>query len=830
MQVIWSRAFLRDCPHHVQLGSTAPKTITSLTTKRRARHCRRPASAIFAPYCTEATASAAASEAVFADVDGRTQDLDDKTADRDEKLAHFMEQTTASDLAPVLRGVFSYPSPITRPRTDVLLDWSRASRLRVLERLSNLPQFRSAAVNLKEEFMLPHETIRKDRRWGLDRCWRLIESHDTAAEEGREPKTASQLEEQAKMITTLVDRLMEAALERESVTPERLRASRSLDSPWNMLRMLRSEGYPRYIHPDQDREATREARLALNQANRKILDEWVPYRVDKALAKICHNFLVLQVPPGINNYNVLIMGLSEIGEQRLADIVVKSFYHDSRYLPTSGTSLSMLHHFRLKGDVIAFQSLIRRLMAGDDRGFLVRRRRMDQIDPRDKWVKNWVTRHSPRYVNGWLVEPPRLGKLHWEAIIQGLVRFGMLREAAGVFVSCLEQGTMLDVEYVRELFCTVLPVAIVQQRQQGELGDATMRARVAHLATLLWIDELSKTVYGISGVVRKLNRIFEGREGVVNIRQVAVSAPNHLANPWKRLDVLEWHNTRFRRLGRYLALWWYTRNLDRDLKAADNWLIRVRRKWLQDKKEWLPWYRKGNMASENEISAWSWYMYQQQLMTPGSRTNRAGDCFYQARSLTEGTRELVLEYLTVLHPRGKAFVKRRLGGFMLPLLLQAAAAWPFVTSKKLDGRLKSSPTDQTRSLSRDRFEGRHGDLLSNKDVQASQEDSRMDNPSVQGSTTQTQLYRPPLRAGTSKKSRLTNFNVTNDIVTEADLIAALRENDTTPQEPSRRKRGKKPSNSANPNTVLSKKNLRAALRKDLREERRRLKDLMIPRE
>ena len=63
-------------------------------------------------------------------------------------------------------------------------------------------------------------------------------------------------------------------------------------------------------------------------------------------AKICYNLLVSDVPPGIRNYNSLILGFSELNEHNLARAVVDSFLFKSQLKPTRATMLCLLQHYQ----------------------------------------------------------------------------------------------------------------------------------------------------------------------------------------------------------------------------------------------------------------------------------------------------------------------------------------------------------------------------------------------------------------------------------------------------------------------------------------------------
>lgn len=260
----------------------------------------------------------------------------------------------------------------------------------------------------------------------------------------RDPKTATQMLKYTDMINRLVDGLLiEAWAVSEEEAPGSHPALDSPDSVMTMTRLLRSDGYPRYNHPDLDPQKTVETRARLNDVNLKILAEWAPPFREKCVAKICFNILVSDVPPGIQNYNTLILAFTLLGEHRLAQVVVDSFLYDSHMKPTEATLLCLLHHYRLRNDIVGFWGIIRRIFGHDPRGIGLRRRKEQELAT-DKEVRRWTEQRDVVAVKGMLLELPQLTQNLVESIMEGLVDFGLLREATKLMVVCLQEGWEID--------------------------------------------------------------------------------------------------------------------------------------------------------------------------------------------------------------------------------------------------------------------------------------------------------------------------------------------------------------------------------------------------
>ncbi|ROV97079.1 hypothetical protein VMCG_07492 [Cytospora schulzeri] len=262
----------------------------------------------------------------------------------------------------------------------------------------------------------------------------------------REPLTNPQFQRYHEMINKLVDSLIIQVYHDEYPrSPETARQSlQSLDSAWNAMRMLRSEGYPRYNHPDLDPAATREARNALRDMIQNLFASWddpadrtpAKFRV----AKICYNLLVCPVPPSIYHYNALILGFTRKHKHNLASIVVESLLEDSRLRPTPQTIVCLLLHYQHKNDLLGFYNVIRRMLAIDTRGMLIRRRwheDVSQIPDLRKWARQPEVTTSLK--GNWVIERPPRNRAIYDTLVSGLLHFGRVKDAAKVFVASLQE-------------------------------------------------------------------------------------------------------------------------------------------------------------------------------------------------------------------------------------------------------------------------------------------------------------------------------------------------------------------------------------------------------
>lgn len=267
----------------------------------------------------------------------------------------------------------------------------------------------------------------------------------------REPMTALQFERYHEMIWRLVGELIEQSYYDELPhNPEQARLNwNSLDSVWHMIRLLRSEGYPRYNHPSLDPEATEKGRKELSDVICRLFEEWS--EVDRKnlpkyqVGRICYNLLVCPVPPSIHHLNLLMIGFIMKTAPNLVEIVAQTILQESRLRPTPQTIVCLLVHYRRAREIGKFYDVIRRMVAIDNRGMLQRRRLyadVPKIAALRRWARNSDTTTSLN--SKWVIEQAPRNVDIYEALVSGLLSFGRIKDAVKVFVGSLQERVGLS--------------------------------------------------------------------------------------------------------------------------------------------------------------------------------------------------------------------------------------------------------------------------------------------------------------------------------------------------------------------------------------------------
>lgn len=108
-------------------------------------------------------------------------------------------------------------------------------------------------------------------------------------------------------------------------------------------------------------EVTESRLSALNKALTSVFKAADQNGSDITVTQICYNLLISPVPPNITSYNILIMYFLKLGLLDLSQIVIDSFYNDTKLAPDETTIAAILHHHIARNDRNGFYDMTRRM-------------------------------------------------------------------------------------------------------------------------------------------------------------------------------------------------------------------------------------------------------------------------------------------------------------------------------------------------------------------------------------------------------------------------------------------------------------------------------------
>ncbi|KAK4455689.1 hypothetical protein QBC34DRAFT_390654 [Podospora aff. communis PSN243] len=181
-----------------------------------------------------------------------------------------------------------------------------------------------------------------------------------------------------------------------------------------------------------------EARGRLNEANDKVFAEWDSRRREMYVAKLCYNLLVSEYPPGVSNYNTLLLGLSKVGEHDLAQVIADHCLGWSDRRQSEAMLHCLVTHYRRKGNYAEYQKLLQQF-TGHDGASVLRPVRANVITEFPR-LRKWAERYAVGVRDGFVLEVMPLNHHHLNAIIGGLLDFGNTRGAASLVFACQRDG------------------------------------------------------------------------------------------------------------------------------------------------------------------------------------------------------------------------------------------------------------------------------------------------------------------------------------------------------------------------------------------------------
>ena len=444
MQSVFSRAaqaHVCNCRPCVQAANTIIRRSATATTRRKAT-----ATEVFTACYTTILGTAAVADAHYKKK--RRDDLDRRLDEAKNGLARLTDKSAARNVSGV-DGLIHTPQLAIPEYSMGLLEaiksiCNQGARLAIfqdrishrLDLLTNTHKTFAQGEVIRLKCILPSMTGVLD--FGLvETALKLEEEQSLQIDsQHRVPPTSSHAPELEKMSDQLVDALITEVYRQDHPNdPEAMRrALESLDSVWTAIRLLRSDGYPRYIQPGKDVEPTQEARKELYRLNRDIFSAWDPSRAKFLVGKLSFNILKPPIPPTIHTYNALILGFTRVEQHTLAQIVIDSMLDKSTFHPTAQTIVCVLHHYRLTDNIFGFYDVIRRLV---NLNFSQRMTTQDDRVQLDEGRRAgiWNVLDFPERP----IEVMQRDHHVYEAMIRGLLHFDRAKDAAKVLVACMKE-------------------------------------------------------------------------------------------------------------------------------------------------------------------------------------------------------------------------------------------------------------------------------------------------------------------------------------------------------------------------------------------------------
>jgi hypothetical protein len=295
----------------------------------------------------------------------------------------------------------------------------------------------------------------------------------------REPKRELHLRKMEEMIAKLVDQLLlqtsifsaESSGVRSAVLgPNDIREQ--MNDIAEQIEALRT-GFTRLpAYSWIDIESVEEQRSALHRSLSALCHRATPSKssIDLMLAKICYNLLISTAPPSIFTYNTLLREFNRLRQPHLTQIVVDSYFFESKLKLNKTTALLILKHYRIKEDPDGFNAISKR-MGGHEKSMRIKRRHTD-----DLWkesVKEWALTNKVIHRGAFLYQKMPRGAPIFHSLIYGCLEMKKIRCAVRYVRAALREG----IEVTSETLCNVI---------KNCLAEVDRLAGISLLRAILW--------------------------------------------------------------------------------------------------------------------------------------------------------------------------------------------------------------------------------------------------------------------------------------------------------------------------------------------------------
>jgi hypothetical protein len=464
MQVLWSRAQARAA---CRCGSCLHAAIARRTTTAAGRR-RLKISDVFTACYSTILATAA-----FADAKVK----EDRRKEWDRVIAEAKAGVPGNELEDV-EGTYS--QPMSNSQGPILNSAENLQATVLLEPALGVPDVWMAPPRIQEtplgnklslldsqlkNIPILSASIYKQKTVDLrtsdsDPIDDMVGEHQDPELLPREPRKELHLRKMEEMIVKLVDRLL-LQTSMFSVESSVVLGANDVREQMNdiaeRIEALRTGFTHLPSYSWADRESVEEQRSALHRLLSVLCHGTTPSKpsVDLMLAKICYNLLISTAPPSIFTYNTLLREFNRLRQPHLTQIVVDSYFYESRFKINSTTGRLILDHYRIKQDPKGFNTIIKR-MGGHDKSMRIERRHTSLLWKES--AKEWALANKVIHRGSFIYQKMPRGADVFDSLICGSLEMKSVRCAIRYVRAAFREGS----EVTSETLCNVIKKCLAE--------------------------------------------------------------------------------------------------------------------------------------------------------------------------------------------------------------------------------------------------------------------------------------------------------------------------------------------------------------------------------
>ena len=217
--------------------------------------------------------------------------------------------------------------------------------------------------------------------------------------------------------------------------------------------------FPNYIHENQ--KAVQTIRSSLHTSLYKICQKQTHKEgdVDSMIAKICYNLLISTAHPNIITYNIMIGEFTRLKLHDVAEVVIQSYFCDTRFAPTMETTRLLLDHYIAKGDCKGFQLMLDRMRCTapgvkPPPGEAIGNMRVGMRSIKLLYlpaIQSWAMEQKVLHRNGHLIRKAPRDSSIFDSIIRGCLMTKAVKKAKNYLTTALRDGQQIRSEWIYDV-------------------------------------------------------------------------------------------------------------------------------------------------------------------------------------------------------------------------------------------------------------------------------------------------------------------------------------------------------------------------------------------
>ncbi|TAQ89339.1 hypothetical protein B7494_g2315 [Chlorociboria aeruginascens] len=331
------------------------------------------------------------------------------------------------------------------PESQVTPSETQLSVLNSHPRQSLTPQAQRAPMKASVESPLPDSN---------QNLWNLEQEEDSEGLLPREPKNRLHVDSMEDMVARLISRLLLESRNVSTLSPsspsENAHTAKEKKKLAQRIEALQSGGMRLPSFSFDDTQVVRRERMELGRSIAAIFENGASQNdsIELMVSKLCYNLLISTSPPSINIYYTMIDHFAQMKLFSLSQLIVDSFFSDSRFCANQTFAQSLLNNYASNNDRDGFKSIVRCMQAREG-NMKIRKEHISRlIEP---GVQKWALQNKVIHRNRWLIQKFPRSASTFECLIRNSLKLEDMSSVIRHFRSALREGQQINTELIYDI-------------------------------------------------------------------------------------------------------------------------------------------------------------------------------------------------------------------------------------------------------------------------------------------------------------------------------------------------------------------------------------------